>query len=59
MRKPAKKPVTRLYIQTLSGLQVCNVPDFEPASYKGLKQNCGRVSKHPIKTRNKKTSHAL
>lgn len=42
-RKPLKK---RLMIATLGGLMCCDVPEFDPTTYKGLKQNCGRVSKH-------------
>jgi len=43
-KKRVARPVKAMQvISTPGGLMRCTVPDFEPAEYKGLKRNCGRV----------------
>jgi hypothetical protein len=49
-KKAPRPPKERLWVHTVGGLMCCTPPEFEPAAYKGLKQNCGRPNKHEVKT---------
>jgi hypothetical protein len=47
--KPAKrKEATPLFIATNRGLMKCNLPEFEPSSYVGLKRGIGKTRRSSL-----------